>query len=103
MNKKSTPTVGPNTRPITRRAAMAGAAAGAATLAAGIGAPTVLKAQPAAVKVGVLHPVTGAIAYSGQQCRAGALMAIDEINAAGGIKSLGGAMLEPVLADCSSP
>ena len=102
MNKKSTPTAGPNTRPITRRAAMAGAAAGAATLAAGIGAPTVLKAQPAAVKVGVLHPVTGAIAYSGQQCRAGALMAIDEINAAGGIKSLGGAMLEPVLADAQS-
>ena len=34
-------------------------------------------------------PVTGALAYSGQQCREGALMAIDDINKAGGIKSHG--------------
>ena len=45
-------------------------------------------AQPAAVKIGVLHPVTGALAFSGQQCREGALMAIEDINKAGGIKSL---------------
>jgi branched-chain amino acid transport system substrate-binding protein len=54
------------------------------------------------VRVGVLHPVTGALAYSGQQCRAGALMAIDDINKAGGIKSLGGAKFEPMLGDAQS-
>jgi hypothetical protein len=30
-------------------------------------------AQPKGVKVGILHPVTGALAFSGQQCREGAL------------------------------
>jgi branched-chain amino acid transport system substrate-binding protein len=64
--------------------------------------PMVGRAQPAPVKVGVIHPVTGALAYSGQQCRAGALLAIEEINKAGGIKSLGGARIEPFLADAQS-
>lgn len=63
------------------------------------GFPTVLRAQPAPVKIGLIHPVSGFIAFSGSQCRAGAQMAIDDINAAGGIKSLGGAKLEAVLAD----
>jgi hypothetical protein len=40
------------------------------------------------VKLGVLHPVSGALSYSGQQGRIGAHMAIEEINAAGGIKAL---------------
>ena len=54
------------------------------------------------IKVGVLHPVTGALAYSGQQCRLGALLAIEDINKAGGIKSLGGAPLQAVLGDAQS-
>ena len=54
------------------------------------------------MKIGVLHPVTGALAYSGQQCRLGALLAIEDINQAGGIKSLGGAPLEAVLGDAQS-
>ncbi|WP_233836840.1 ABC transporter substrate-binding protein [Paraburkholderia sp. ZP32-5] len=54
------------------------------------------------VRIGVLHPVTGALAYSGQQCRLGALLAIEDINAAGGIKSLGGAPIEAVLGDAQS-
>jgi branched-chain amino acid transport system substrate-binding protein len=58
-------------------------------------------AQPKAVKVGVLHPVTGALAYSGQQCREGALLAIEDINKAG-IKSLGGAKIETLLGDAQS-
>ena len=58
--------------------------------------PIVGGAQPRTVRIGVLHPVTGALAYSGQQCREGAQMAIEDINKAGGIKSLGGA---PLLAD----
>jgi branched-chain amino acid transport system substrate-binding protein len=64
--------------------------------------PMVGGAQPKAVRVGVLHPVTGALAYSGQQCREGALMAIEDVNKAGGIKSLGGAKLEALLGDAQS-
>jgi branched-chain amino acid transport system substrate-binding protein len=64
--------------------------------------PTRLRAQGAAVKLGVLHPVSGALSYSGQQGRLGAMMAIEEINAAGGIKALNGAKIEPVLGDAQS-
>jgi len=63
--------------------------------------PLVGGAQPKAVKVGILHPVTGALAYSGQQCREGALMAIEDINRTG-IKSLGGAKLDVLLGDAQS-
>ncbi|MBI3452544.1 MAG: ABC transporter substrate-binding protein [Rhodospirillales bacterium] len=85
---------------ISRRRVLAAGAAGAAVGAFGF--PAILRAQPAAIKVGVLHPVTGALSYSGTQSRAGALIAIEEINAAGGIKALGGAKLEAVLADAQS-
>ena len=67
-----------------------------------VSAPVVSRAQAAAVKVGVLHPVSGALSYSGQQGRLGATMAIDDINAAGGIKALGGAKIEAVLGDAQS-
>ena len=73
-----------------------------AALATAVAFPLVAGAQPKTVKVGVLHPVTGALAYSGQQCRLGAQMAIEDINAAGGIKSLGGAKLEALLGDAQS-
>lgn len=75
-------------------------ATGAATLALGVtGFPAVLRAQAGPVKIGLIHPVSGFIAFSGTQCRAGAEMAIADINAAGGIKSLGGAKIEAMLAD----
>ena len=64
--------------------------------------PLVGGAQAKPVKVGILHPVTGALAFSGQQCREGALMAIDDINKAGGIKSMGGAKIETLLGDAQS-
>jgi branched-chain amino acid transport system substrate-binding protein len=67
-----------------------------------LSAPAVLRAQGAAVKVGVLHPVSGALSYSGQQGRLGAVTAIEEINATGGIKALGGAKIEAVLGDAQS-
>jgi len=63
--------------------------------------PLVGGAQPKAIKIGILHPVTGALAYSGQQCREGALMAIDDVNKTG-IKSLGGTKLEAMLGDAQS-
>ncbi len=74
--------------------------AGAA--ASALAFPIVGGAQPKQVKVGVLHPVTGALAYSGQQCREGAQMAIEDINKAGGIKSLGGSKIEALLGDAQS-
>jgi branched-chain amino acid transport system substrate-binding protein len=83
---------------VSRRRFLQSTAVGAAALAA----PSVLRAQGAAVKVGVLHPVSGALSYSGQQGRIGAQLAIEEINAAGGIKSMGGAKIEPVLGDAQS-
>ncbi|MGE5336854.1 MAG: ABC transporter substrate-binding protein [Gemmatimonadota bacterium] len=80
-----------------RRQFIQHAAAGAAALAV----PLIGGAQPKAVKVGILHPVTGALAFSGQQCRAGALLAVDDINKAG-IKSLGGAKIDVMLGDAQS-
>jgi branched-chain amino acid transport system substrate-binding protein len=73
-----------------------------ATAASALGFPLIAGAQPKSVKIGVLHPVTGALAYSGQQCREGALLAIEDINKAGGIKSLGGAKIEALLGDAQS-
>ena len=82
----------------TRRQFMGHTAAAASALSF----PLIGGAQPKPVKIGVLHPVTGALAYSGQQCREGALMAIEDINKAGGIKSLGGAKIEAMLGDAQS-
>ena len=73
-----------------------------AVAAAALSSPSVLRAQGAAVKVGVLHPVSGALSYSGQQGRIGAQIAIEEINAAGGIKALGSAKIEAILGDAQS-
>ena len=82
----------------TRRTFLHQTTAAASTLAF----PLVGGAQAKPVKIGVLHPVTGAVAYSGSQCREGALMAIEDINKAGGIKSLGGAKIEAMLGDAQS-
>jgi branched-chain amino acid transport system substrate-binding protein len=78
-----------------RRAVMLGAAGALA-------APAVLRAQPAAVKLGILKPVTGALAQDGEYGRLGAEAAIAEINATGGIKALGGARIEMVFGDARS-
>jgi branched-chain amino acid transport system substrate-binding protein len=89
--------------PVSRRQLLQSTALGAAaTVASALSAPAVLRAQAAPVKIGVLHPVSGALSYSGQQGRIGATMAIDEINSAGGLKALGGAKIEPMLGDAQS-
>ncbi len=92
---ESTPTSKP---PVTRRTIL-GAGAAALTV---LGSPAVLRAQAKAVKVGVIHPVTGGVAYSGTQSRAGALMAVEDVNNRGGIKSLGGAQIETLISDAQS-
>jgi branched-chain amino acid transport system substrate-binding protein len=87
---------------VSRRRFLQSTALGAATAAGVVHAPAVLRAQGAAVKVGILHPVSGALSYSGQQGRIGAQMAIEQVNAAGGIKALGGAKIEAMLGDAQS-
>jgi branched-chain amino acid transport system substrate-binding protein len=84
---------------VTRRRFLQSTALGAAVA---LHAPAVLRAQGAPIKIGILHPVSGALSYSGQQGRIGAQLAVEEINAAGGIKALRGAKLEPVLGDAQS-
>lgn len=66
----------------------------AMTSAAALGFPGPLRAQGKTIKIGAVHPVTGALAEIGQACRLGAQMAVDAVNAAGGIKSMGGVKLE---------
>ena len=88
---------------ITRRSFIKQSAAiSAAAATSSLGFPTIVRAQNSAVKVGILHPVTGPLSYSGGLSRLGAQIAVDEINAAGGIKALGGAKIEAVLGDARS-
>ena len=85
---------------LNRRRFLATTALGAAAAAGSVAMPSVLRAQGASAKLGILHPVTGALAYSGQQGRLGATMAVEEINAAGGIKGLG--KIDAMLGDAQS-
>ena len=68
-------------------------------------APEAVEAQPegGVIKVGALYPLTGADAgWAGDPYVKSHQMAIDEINAAGGIKCLGGSTLELVNGDTQS-
>src|SRR5471032_1407876 len=85
-------------RKFLQTSALTAAAAASGTLAA----PSILHAQGGAVKIGLLQPVSGALAYSGQQGRLGASIAVEEINGAGGLKGMGGAKIEAVLGDAQS-
>ena len=58
-------------RKFLQTSALTAAAAASGTLAA----PSILRAQSGTVKVGFLQPVSGALAYSGQQGRLGASIA----------------------------
>ncbi|MDA8248460.1 MAG: ABC transporter substrate-binding protein [Rhodospirillales bacterium] len=86
------------TRPVSRRSVLAAGAATAAALAR----PAILRADPPPVKLGILQPVTGALAQDGDLGRRGAELAINEINASGGIAALGGAKIEMVFGDARS-
>ncbi len=80
---------------VTRRTFLKTTAAGAAVLAL----PIPGRAQGKTIKIGAIHCVTGPLAEPGQACRVGAQMAVDAVNAAGGIKSMGGARFELLLGD----
>jgi branched-chain amino acid transport system substrate-binding protein len=55
--------------------------------------------QPKDVEVALVVPLSGPWARQGQLERMGAEMAVDDINKAGGIKSLGGAKLKLIISD----
>jgi branched-chain amino acid transport system substrate-binding protein len=85
-------------RGVSRRTLMLGAAGA-------IAAPYVIRdaaAQGKAVNVGVILPLSGANAQFGVNSRNGIELVADEINSAGGIKSLGGARINLVIADSTS-
>ena len=88
-----------NNGALSRRQAMAD---GAAVL---ITAPFVIRsssAQPAAINIGVVVPLSGANAQFGINCRNGIELVADGINAAGGIKALGGVKINLVVSDATS-
>ncbi|MGC8476594.1 MAG: ABC transporter substrate-binding protein [Acetobacteraceae bacterium] len=80
---------------IGRRGALA--MTGAAALAG-----TALAAAPKEVEIALLVPLSGPWAEQGILERAGAEMAVDDVNKAGGIKSLGGAKLKLLIFDTGS-
>lgn len=67
-----------------------------------LGTGTGLRAAEEVVRIGNIIPLSGPSASVGQQGRNAREMAVEEINAAGGIKSLGGAKLEMLYADSES-
>jgi len=73
----------------------------AATAAIGtIGFPNVLRgAAPPEIAIGHIHPLSGFLAFDGQEMRKAVLWGIQEVNDAGGIKALGGAKLKLIDAD----
>jgi branched-chain amino acid transport system substrate-binding protein len=78
---------------LTRRTLLAGAAASLTASCAWA------QQQPGEVKVGLLVPLSGLYTRPGTVMREGAEMAIDHINANGGVKALGGAKLKLVVLD----
>ncbi len=77
-----------------------GRLAGAAGLAATL--PTRAQTAPKEVVFGLITPLTGAWAKSGELSRLGAQMAVDDINKAGGIRALGGARVRLAVGDCGA-
>ena len=61
-----------------------------------LSAPSIAQTQPRAIKLGIIQPVTGALAQDGEYGRIGAELAIADINAGGGIKALGSVPIEMV-------
>ncbi len=67
------------------------------------GAPTAVSSGATSeVKIGILMPLSGPAADFGSKLKNHAQFAADEINAAGGVKSLGGAQIKLVFADTQS-
>ncbi len=83
------------THKLTRRSVSKGIALSAGALAF----PAIGRAQAQSVKIAMIAPMSGPWARQGQLLRMGADLAIEDINARGGIKSLGGAKLNIIYGD----
>lgn len=83
----------------TRREFLKISAGAAATSAA---FPAVLRAQPKEILIGETHPLTGGLAREGTLSKQGIELAVNEINAGGGIKSMGGARIKLMVLDNES-
>lgn len=57
------------------------------------------QSQSKEIVIGSIHPMTGSMAYEGKSITNAEQLAVDEINAKGGIKSLGGAKLKLLIGD----
>lgn len=77
-----------------------GAMVAAGTVAA-LGIPRRSRAAET-VNIGALYPLTGSFAQIGQGCVNAAKLAVQMVNDAGGIKSLGGAKLNLIISDVQS-
>ncbi|MEK7837031.1 MAG: ABC transporter substrate-binding protein, partial [candidate division NC10 bacterium] len=87
---------------MTTRRELLKTAAGASITAGALGFPHVLRAQAPEVLVGETHPLTGGLAREGNLGKQGIELAVNEINAAGGIKSMGGARIKLMVLDNES-
>src|SRR5258707_6263621 len=82
---------------ITRRQVLAGSAVSAASLASGLAAPAIAEKEP--IRIGYLPALTGPSSSTGIGINRGTVLAVDEINAAGGIN---GRKIELIVRDTQS-
>jgi branched-chain amino acid transport system substrate-binding protein len=93
-------TASPSSQPPSRRQFLR--TAGGA-IAAGVASAVPLRGYAAdPINIGALYPTTGGMAQIGVGCVAAAKLAVEMINEAGGIKSLGGARLNLITSDLQS-
>jgi branched-chain amino acid transport system substrate-binding protein len=83
--------------PMTRRQVLAGSVAGASSLAAGLGRPAIAASEP--IRIGFLPALTGPSSSTGVAINRGTILAIDEINAGGGVN---GRQIELITRDTQS-
>src|SRR5271167_1254480 len=76
--------------------------AGGALVTAAFGAIPLRGWAADPVNIGALYPTTGSMAQIGVGCVAAAKLAVEMVNNAGGIKSLGGARLNLIISDVQS-
>ena len=74
----------------------------AGALLAWPGLSSSVHSQQQDVKVALVAPISGAMARAGDLMRIGAQLAIEDINAQGGIKALGGAKMQLIIEDAGN-
>jgi branched-chain amino acid transport system substrate-binding protein len=82
---------------VTRRQVLAGSAATAASLSSGLASPAIAANEP--LRIGFLPALTGPSSSTGVAMNRGTILAVDEINAAGGID---GRKIELIVRDTQS-